>query len=241
MDSSGNSLVGLVDSDSNVAVAEQVIFPKGTVTFRVGEVSTTTTIVISFTVSVPLAGRNACLVGPGDSEIWSNLTTVVLVDGVWIFIFSVVLWGVGTFHLAFNTDAPPLSSTGHVALVWPASLNVVALLSEEPLEDLLILHIGSTNGVHSDFAFCSVEGVVASTAWSKMIRIIARSVGLAILFGQSGGATCWHLTVSFLDMVCWYVWEIRRIRRKPKPGHVEGLLTWEDTGGQILCQGAIGG
>ena len=46
LDSSGNSLVGLVDSDSNFVV-----------TFRVGEVSTTTIIVISFTVSVPRAGE----------------------------------------------------------------------------------------------------------------------------------------------------------------------------------------
>ena len=63
------------------AVAEQFIVPNGTVTFRVGEVSTTTSIVISFTVCVPLAGENSYLVGPGDSEIWLNLTTIVLVDG----------------------------------------------------------------------------------------------------------------------------------------------------------------
>ena len=57
LDSSGNSLVGLVDSVSNFAVVEQLFVPKGTtVTFRVGEVRTATTIVISFTVSVPLAG-----------------------------------------------------------------------------------------------------------------------------------------------------------------------------------------
>ena len=35
LSSSGNSLVGLVDSDSNFAVAEQVSVPDGTVTFRV--------------------------------------------------------------------------------------------------------------------------------------------------------------------------------------------------------------
>ena len=55
LDSSGNSLAGLVNSDSNFAAAEQVIVPNGTVSFRVGEESTTTTMVISFTVSVPLA------------------------------------------------------------------------------------------------------------------------------------------------------------------------------------------
>ena len=57
LDSSGNSLADLVNSDSNFAVAEKVIVPNGTVTFRVCEVSTKTTIVISFTVSVPLAGK----------------------------------------------------------------------------------------------------------------------------------------------------------------------------------------
>ena len=50
LDCSGNSLAGLVNSDSNVAVAEQVVVPNGTVTFPPGEVRTTTTIEISFTV-----------------------------------------------------------------------------------------------------------------------------------------------------------------------------------------------
>ena len=163
LDSSGNSLAGLVNSDSNFAVAEQVIVPNGTVIFRAGEVSTTTTIVISFTVSVPLAGENTYSGGPGDSEIELNLTSVVLVDGALIFIFSVALLELGTFQLAFNTDALPFSCTGHVALARPASINVVALHSKEPLEDLFIPHIGSTNGVHSDFPLCFTEGVVAST------------------------------------------------------------------------------
>ena len=81
-----------------------------------------------------------------------------------------------------------LRSTGHVALARPASINVVALHSKEPLQNLLIPHIGSTNGVHGAFALCFTEGVVASTDWSKMIRIIARSMGVAIPFGQSGRA-----------------------------------------------------
>ena len=38
--------------------------------------------------------------------------------------------------------------------------------------------------------------------------------------------------MSVLGMMSWHVWEIRRIRRKPKSVLVEGLLTWEDTGGQ---------
>ena len=175
LDSSAQFPRGLVNSDSNFAVAERVLVPNGTVTFPVGEVSTTTTIVISFTVSVPLAGENTHLVGPGDSEIGVNLA------------FSQSYhWRWGTFHLAFNTDALPLSSTGHVALARPASINVVALHSKEPLEDLLIPHNGSTTGVHGDFALCFIEGVVASTSWSKEIRIIVRSREVAILFGESG-------------------------------------------------------
>ena len=94
----------------------------------------------------------------------------------------------GTFRRAFHTDAPPLSSTGHVVLARPASLNFVALHSEEPLKDQLIPHISSTNGVHGNFALCLTKGVVASTDWSRMIRIRARRVWLAIPFGQSGRA-----------------------------------------------------
>ena len=70
---------------------------------------------------------------------------------------SGALLEVGTFHLAFNTNALPLSSTGHVALARPASIHVVALHLKEPLEDLLIPHLGSTKGVHSDFALCFTE------------------------------------------------------------------------------------
>ena len=81
----------LVDSDSNFAVTEKVLL-EGVVTFGVGEVSTTTTILVSLTVSMPFAGREPCLVGPGDSEIGLTFSTVVLVDGAWIFIFLVVLW-----------------------------------------------------------------------------------------------------------------------------------------------------
>ena len=123
LDSSGNSLVGLVDSDSNSTVTEQVIIPTGTLTFQLGEVSTT--IVISCTLSVPLAGGKSHLVGTGDSEIGLTLTTVVLMDEARIFIFSVVVWEVGTFRRAFHTDAPPLSSTGHVVLARPEVLRVL--------------------------------------------------------------------------------------------------------------------
>ena len=69
MGSGGNSLVSLADSDSDIAVVEQVFVPKGTVTFQEGEVSTTTTIAISFAVSVRLAVWNAYFTGPGDPQI----------------------------------------------------------------------------------------------------------------------------------------------------------------------------
>ena len=44
----------------------------------------------------------------------------------------------------------------------------------------------------------------------------------------------WWVSVSVLGMMCWYVWEISRIRRIPKSVLVEGLLTWEDTRRQML-------
>ena len=117
-----------------------------------------------------------------------------------------------------------------------------------------------------------------STDRRKMIRIIARRLGVAIPFGQrskgpriilvqesptnlvrgSEGAVVvdegafrnlagrtmsgWRkrIPVSVLITVCGYVWTIRRIRRKPKSGHVEGFLSWEGTRRQVLCQVASG-
>ena len=105
-------------------------------------------------------------------------------DEWWIVTFSVVVWKV--FHRAFNTMAAPLSSTSHVALSRPVTLNVVTPYSEEPLEDLLIPHISSTNRIHSNFALCFAEGVLASTDWNRRIRVRAHSVGLSIPFGQNG-------------------------------------------------------
>ena len=59
LDSSGNPFMGFAGSDVTFAVAEQVIFPNGTVTFPAGEASLTTTIVVSFAEPVQLAGGNA--------------------------------------------------------------------------------------------------------------------------------------------------------------------------------------
>ena len=64
-----------------------------------------TTIVISPTVSLPRAEEDTSMVFLGDSETGLDLTTVVLRDGTWIFIFPVVRLEVETFHLGSNPDA----------------------------------------------------------------------------------------------------------------------------------------
>ena len=51
LNSSCNSLGGLTDSDSKLVVGERVIDPKGTGTFRTGEISITTTLAIPFPLS----------------------------------------------------------------------------------------------------------------------------------------------------------------------------------------------
>ena len=94
----------------------------------------------------------------------------------------------GTFHLAFDTNAFPLSSTGDVVLVSPSIFNVVAPDSKEPIEDLLFPNVGSTSDVPSDIAFHVNERVGASTDGRKMIRITAGSMGVAIPSGQSDRA-----------------------------------------------------
>ena len=59
---------------------------------------------------------------------------------------------------------------------------------EESLEDLLITHSDSSNGFHDNDALCFTEGVAASTDRSKMVRIIARGLEVAVPFGQRGKA-----------------------------------------------------
>ena len=125
------------------------------------------------------------MVGPSASEIVLGLATVALVDGASVFIFSVIFHEVGTFHLAFDTDAFTLSPTGDVALVRPAIFNVFAPDSEEPIEDLLFPNVGSTSDVPSDIAFYFDERIVASPEGSKMIRITVGGVEVATPFGQS--------------------------------------------------------
>ena len=112
-ESIGSSLVGRGNSGSNVAVTEQVIVPRGTVTFPEGGGSTLTTIGISFTMSVAPAEEDAHLVFPGESEIGFDLSTVVFVDEAWISSFSFVRLGAGIFHLVANPDALLLSSVGY--------------------------------------------------------------------------------------------------------------------------------
>ena len=97
----------LGNRDSNVVMEGQVTVPGGTVTFSVGKVSTMTTIVISPTVSLARAEEDTSMVFPGDSEIGLDLTTGVLRDGTWIFIFPVVRLEVETFHLGSNPRCVP--------------------------------------------------------------------------------------------------------------------------------------
>ena len=124
------------------------------------------------------------MVGPGASEIVLGLGTVALVDGASVLIFSAIFQEVGTFHLVFDTDAFTLSSIGDVALISPAIFNVVALDSEEPIEDLLFPNVGSTSDVPSEIAFYVNERVGASTEGSKIIGITAGGVEVAIPSGQ---------------------------------------------------------
>ena len=79
--------------------------------------------------------------------------TVALVDGASVFVFSTIFQEVGTFHLASDTDAFTLGSTGDVVLVSPAIFNVVAPDLEEPIEDHLFPDVGSTSDVSSEIAF----------------------------------------------------------------------------------------
>ena len=151
-----------------------------------------TTIVISLTVSVALAEEDTSSVLPGDSEIGLDLTTVVLVNGTWIFIFSFVRLEVKTFHLGSNPDALPLSSAGHVAWTTPADINVCDRYLKESLEDFLITHFGSLNGVHNNDALCLTEGVVASAGRSKMHRITDRGLGGRFFWTKGAETMCWY-------------------------------------------------
>ena len=112
------------------------------------------------------------MVGPGASQFVLYLATVALVDGASVFI-------------APDTGAVTVSPLGGVALVCPVIFSVVALDSEEPIEDLLYPNVGSTSDVSSDMAFCFNERIVASTSGSKMVRLTACGMKVAIPSGQT--------------------------------------------------------
>ena len=78
-----------------------------------------------------------------------------------------------------------MSPLGGVALVCPVIFSVDAVDSEEPIEDLLFPNVGSTSDVSSDMAFCFNERIVASTSGSKMVRVTACGMKVAIPSGQS--------------------------------------------------------
>ena len=126
---------------------------------------------------------SSCLVL--ERKIVLDLGNVALLDGPPVVIFSVIFQEVDTFHLAFGTHSFTLSPTGGVALVSPAIFNVVAPDSEEPIEDLLFPNVGSMSDFPSDIAFYFNERIVASTDGSKMVKITAGRVEVAIPSGQS--------------------------------------------------------
>ena len=67
----------------------------------------------------------------------------------------------------------------------PSNLQRCCLGLEEPLEDLLFPNVGSTSDVSSDMAFCFNERIVASASGSKMVRVTACGMKVAIPSGQS--------------------------------------------------------
>ena len=125
------------------------------------------------------------MVGPGAPEIVLGLATVAHVDGAAVFICSAIFQGVATFHRAFDTDAFTLSTTGGGALVIPAIFNVVALDSEEPIEDLLFPSLVPRLIFPATLRSTLNGRVVPSTDGSKVIRITAGGVVVAIPSGQS--------------------------------------------------------
>ena len=127
-----------------------------------------------------LLGIGTKMVGPGASEIVLDLAAVALVDGASVFIFSV-----GHIPPCVRHRCVYVEHHRWCALVSPASFNVVAPDSEEPIEGLLFPNVGSTSDFSSDIAFHFDERIVASTDGSKMVRITAGGVEVAIPSGQS--------------------------------------------------------
>ena len=78
-----------------------------------------------------------------------------------------------------------MSPTGRVALVRSVIFSVVALYSEEQIENLLFPNVGSTSDVCSDMAFSYNERFAASTPGSKMVGVTACGVKVAVPSGQS--------------------------------------------------------
>ena len=72
-----------------------------------------------------------------------------------------------------------------VCLGQPSKFQRCCPDSEEPIEGLLFPNVGSTSDFSSDIAFHFDERIVASTDGSKMVRITAGGVEVAIPSGQS--------------------------------------------------------
>ena len=112
------------------------------------------------------------MVGPSTSDIVLYLATVALADRASVLVAS-------------DTGAITVSPPGGVALVRPVQFSVVALDSEEPIEDILFPNVGSTSDVSSDMAFSFHERMAASTTRSKMVRVTAGGAKVAVPSGQS--------------------------------------------------------
>ena len=99
------------------------------------------------------------LLSMGTKMVGQGLATVVLVDGA-------------SVSIASDSGAVVVSPPGGVALVSPVIFSVVALDSEEPIENLLFPDVGSTSDVSSDMALYMKElwRLPTGARWSESRR-----------------------------------------------------------------------
>ena len=124
------------------------------------------------------------MVGPGASQLVLYLATVALVDGASVFIAS-------------DTGAVTVSPLGGVALVCPVIFSVVALDSEEPIEDLLFPNLGSramSPATWRSVLMKELWRLPTGVRWSESRRAARR---WPFLLDRVTESPCWHL-----DRVC---------------------------------------
>ena len=93
-----------------------------------------------------------------------------------------------------------MNLSGGVALVNPVIFSVLALDSEEPIEDLLFPNVGSTSSVPIDTTFYFNERIVASANESKMVIVTACGMKVAFLLDKVTESPCLHL-----DQACSWI------------------------------------